>query len=388
MAGIDSTGFTVKTLEEIKTDLEAGFRSTFGASIDLEPESVDGQQIAIFAERLADAWAGIAAVYQAVFPDGADGINLDNLCALTGSARLPATYSKVDVICSGTPGTVIDAGKTLSVAGVGTKFSNVSPGTIGGGGTVVIEFRAVETGPKIAPAGTLTVIESPVAGWASATNTLDVKIRGTNLELDPPLRLRREASLRGLGNSSCQAIRSKVLKVQNVTDCFVFENTLDFPDGNGLPAHAVEVVADGGTDQLVADAIYAAKGAGIITFGTSSQAVTDSNGFNQLVKFSRPVEVDIWVGLTVIVNASLFPSDGVAQIKQAIVDWVVLNMHTGSDVRSSPLVPVIFSIPGIEDVVGLPLVGLSNPAVASTTLVLTNHQKAKFDTSRIAVTIA
>lgn len=440
MSGITSTGFVPKTLEEIETDLKTGIRGTFGASEDVEAESVWGQFIGIFSERTALVWQAIAAVYQASFPDGADGVNLINNCALTGVAQLPATYSTVVAGLTGTLATVIPADKIASVLGSGTQFKLTSPatlaaivpwavstvyvignvreqygrlwrckvpgtsGTVGpttdgapesdsvvawdylgtGTGYVEVTLRAVLTGPKVAAAYTLTVIETPVSGWNYVRNFTDQTTKGTDLESERALRLRRELSLGALGSASARAIRSAVLAVTGVTDCFVFENDGDVTDADGIPPHAFEVVVAGGTNFDVAQAIYTAKGATAGTYGTSSQNVTDSSGFTKVVLYSRPVDLNIWATFNLIIDPALFPSNGAAQVKAAVVAWALLNIHTGSEVRSSPLVPLAFTIPGVVEST-LPLIGLANPPTVSTTIVANNRQKAAFDTARIVV---
>jgi uncharacterized phage protein gp47/JayE len=166
MSGITSTGWESKTLQDILADLEAAERATFGNTIDVSATSLWGELNGIISDRLEDLYQLGQAIYTGAFPDGASGASLDALCAITGIARNPPTFSVVSAVCSGTPGTVIPSGSRASVTGVGTKFATLG-GTIGGGGTVTLVFTAIETGPKIANAGTLTFIETPVSGWAS-----------------------------------------------------------------------------------------------------------------------------------------------------------------------------------------------------------------------------
>ena len=391
MAGIDVTGFVPKTLDQIKTDLQTGYQSTFGAGIDLAPASLDGMEIAIKAERLAEVWAAALTVYNASFADGAEGVNLDNIGAITGCNRLPATRSKVDGSVVGVPGATIPATITAQIAGGGSLFiATTAGGTFLSVTPIIYEFIAVDTGPKLCPAGTLNVLINPTAGsgvLTSVVNVLDQKIVGTNLETDTAYRLRRDSSLRSLGNASIASLRSKVLAVANVTDCFVFENTTSATDANGVPSHAIEVVAAGGLDLDVANTIYATKAAGIQMYGTSTQAVTDANGFSQNVLFSRPAALNIWINLSIRVDPATFPSNGDTTIKAAFAAWGLVNLHTGSSVVSSIMLrDALDGIPGILEFVTLPLIGLSNPATVSTTITATNRQRANLDTSRITIT--
>lgn len=399
--GVVSTGFNTKTQAEIVADLQAGYRGTFGAGVNLEAsESTFGSEIGIISERFAELWQVAQGVYNAAFPDGAENVSLVNIGAITGSAKLPATKTKVDVTCYppladvGTAGaTVIPINTELAVAGVGTKFRNPVAVPLSSGGFILAsavgEWVAVDAGTAVAPAGSVTVINTPVVGLDHVTNLLDHKIKGTDLETDAAFRLRRETSLRGLGNNSAIAIRAKVLAALNVTDCFVFENLTDATDAYGLPPHSFEAVVSGGLDATVAKTIYDNRPATGRSYGSTASMVIDAQGFNQIQNWSRPVDKNIYVTINVKVS-SAFPVDGVTQIKNLIVAKV---FHTGGAVDASPLLKGPLDT-GIEDLPGviafptLPLISFTVTPTVSTTLVLTNREKAKFDTSRIIVNLS
>lgn len=386
MAGLTPTGFEPKPLDEIKTDLGSGFRAVFGAAITLIAQSIFGQIIGIFAERLADLWQLGLTIWNASTREGAVGIALDHLGALTGTYRLAATFSHVQVTCTGTPATVITAGSVVSIPGLTTKFTNDLPGTIGGGGTVVIDFRATTSGPFAAPSGTVTHIDTPISGWASCTNALDENILGTNIESDAAYRLRQVAELRALGSSTVSAIRARLFEVANVTDVFVFENVSDATDVNGLPPHTFECVVAGGLDADIAFVISTHKPVGIGTYGTTATATTDGNGFPITINFSRPVILNIYIIVSVIADASKFPTNGATLIQDAIVAYEV-NYHVGSEVRASALIPNVFAATAGVEEVSMPLIGTAPSPGSSATINVNNRQKADLDTSRTTVNV-
>lgn len=384
--GIDSTGFVPKPLEDVKADLESGFRASFGSGITTEPQSAFGQIIGLFSDRLADLWQLGQAVYNASFPDGASGVALDNLCALTGVARLPASYTYVTVTATGVNGTVIGTGfKASTTAGV--QFENQSSQTISGG-TATLTMRAGATGPFTAPAGSLTVIDTPIAGLTSITNAADQYLLGSDIESDSALRLRRVLTIRAIGNAATESIRADLLEVQGVTACNVFENVTDSTDAQGLPPHSFEAVVDGTyTAGDIRAAIWASKPAGIASYGTSSGTIVDSSGTTQTVKFSPATVLNIYVDVTVTVDASLFPVGGDADVKAAIAAYGDTNYTIGSKVISSALIPSVFTaVDGIKDV-SLPKIGTAPSPTLTTTISPTNRQRPDLDTSRITVTI-
>lgn len=386
MSGLTNQGFEPKPLDEIKTSLGSGFRAVFGAAITLIAQSIFGQIIGIFAERLADLWQLALAIWNASTREGSVGVHLDNIGALTGTHRLPATFTHVQMTCAGTPTTVITAGSFVSIPGIDTRFTNDAPGTIGGGGTVVIDFRATVTGPLAAPAGSVTHIDSPISGWASCTNALDENILGTNIDSDPSYRLHQVAELRALGSSTVSAIRARVFEVLNVSEVFVFENEGDLTDVNGLPPHTLECVVAGGVDADIASVIALNKPTGIGTHGTTSVATLDGNGFPITVKFSRPAILNIYITVNVIVDDAVAPANVGTLTKDAIVAYEI-NYHEGSEVRSSAFIPNIFAATAGILESSLPLIGLAPSPVSSNSIVVTNRQKADLDTSRTIVNV-
>lgn len=437
--GVSSEGFNQPSLDEIKTELEDAFKAAFGESIDINPQSNFGQLIGILAEREADLWALGQAVWSAFTPDGATGVSLDELCGITGTIREPATPSTVTITATGTNATVLPVGRVVSVASIGTRFVTLAEGTLAsltawapstaytvgarrsnasrsyvctvggtsagsggptttasaitdgtvtwrymGEGTAAVDIacESEDTGPKTATSGTLTVIETPVSGWSSVINLLDATL-GTNLETDAALRLRREAELRATGNASLEAIRADVLQVEDVISCTVFENPDDATDGDGLPPHSIEVLARGGTDAAVAAAIFGTVAAGIQTYGTTTETVTDSQGIDHDISFTRPSEQTVYVTINLTIDEDVYPADGDDQVKAAIVAWGDAQ-DTGRDVVSSVIsAQAISNVPGILD--STALIKLTPGPTLTTTIVITSRQLAVYDTSRISV---
>lgn len=382
MAGLTDEGFEPKPLADIQTDLGSGLRAVFGAAITLIAQSVFGQIIGIIAERLADLWQLGLALYNAGTREGAVGIQLDNIGALTGTARLQATNTHVQVLCI--TSAAIPANSLVSIPGVGTQFTNdvISGSPVSG--QVTVDFRAVNTGALAAPSGTVTHIDTPVSGWTSCSNPLDENILGSDIETDAVYRIRQVAELRAMGASTIAAIRAKLFGVPNVTDAYVFDNDSDSTDGNGLTPHSFECVVDGGTDAAVSSVILLNKPVGIATHGTSTTSATDANGFSIAVNYSRPAELDAYLIVNLSALAASYPSNGDDLVKDAIVSYGI-NYHTGSALIPSALIPNIFAATaGVTDV-SIPLVGTAINPSTSAPIVATNRQKVKLDTSRIVI---
>lgn len=385
--GVTAQGFNPKTFDESRSDLESAWKTAFGAGVDTSDDSPDGVIIGIFADRFAALWQGLASVYDGSFAESASEVALNRVAALSpGIIRQAATQSLVVATLAGTPATLIPAGSRARIAGSDVLFELIADATLDGSGNATANMRAVNTGPRRALAGTLTVIETPVFGWASVVNASDQFYLGTDLEKDPAFRARRDQSMRVNGSSSDDAIRAAVLEVPNVTSARVFSNETD-GTVDGMPPHSIEAVVLGGSDAAIAQAIYGAKPSGQPSHGNTTAIALDSIGNNKEIKFSRPVPLLAYVTVNVTVNKNA-PDNADQVIASALAAWGDLNLQPDSELVAQALVPSVFAaVPGGVFDCAPPLIGLAPAPVASTTIYSTPRQIIDLDTSRITVNV-
>ena len=214
-------------------------------------------------------------------------------------------------------------------------------------------MTSVDTGPVVGFANTITDIVTQVSGWTAAWNPLDATL-GEDEETDSALRLRRAQSVATAGAGTVEAIRAAILAVGGVTAAFVLENTSDVVDGDGLPAHSVEVVVLGGTTADLAAEIWATKGGGIYSSGDVASNIIDSQGFTQTVRFSRPTPVDIWVRGTYTIDPESetgFPTDGEDLMEAAMLTYGE-SLTIGKDALAAEyFAPVMAACSGIRTLV-------------------------------------
>ena len=390
MSGITPEGFERPSFAEIRAALVERAREIVGP-INTGPESAIGQQITIQAEREALLWEALEAVYFSQYPRSASGLSLDGAVELTGITRLGATRTVVQVDLTGEPGTLIPLNSEASTNN-GDIFRLVTDVTLDGLGEGSGQMIAVETGPVLALAGTLTNIETPVSGWDGVHNPLDGEI-GRPIESDPELRLRRAQSLAVTGAGTVPAIRSRLLQqVPDVTAVSIIENRSDVVDADGRPPHSFEAVVSGGIDQDVADLIWLVKPAGIETTGEILVDVTDSQGEIQPIRFSRPIQIFIWVRLTLTPGeAGSFPGGAEEAAKDAIVEFGE-TLGVGNDVIYQALYgPVFAAVPGIGSLV-VEIASSTDPEMEPGEFAVANisigkNEIALFLADRIEVTI-
>ncbi len=251
-------------------------------------------------------------------------------------------------------------------------------------------FQADTTGANTLAANSLTEIVTAVVGWDSVTNP-QAGATGRELETDAELRLRRKQSV-FTGNATDEAIRSSIFQdVANVTNVIVRSNRSDVTDSEGRPPHSFEAVVEGGLDTDIAEKILEIQAAGIQSYGNTTENVVDSQGYTQVIKFSRPENVYLYVRVKRnLYTEETYPTTGDALIQQAIVDWSLLtsNITIGKDVIRQRLGDPVYTVPGIKDIelaldssTTLPY----SPSYSAVNISINDRQKAVFATDRILV---
>lgn len=251
--------------------------------------------------------------------------------------------------------------------------------------------RASDEGAAV---GDLNGIVTQVDGWDAVSN-LQAGVAGRMAENAAELRARYTTGLFRLGAATLPSIAPNVRDgVAGVRCVKVFMNNADVPDAQGRPPHSVHVVADGGLDDEVADAIFRVVAAGIDTHGQRQVVVKDDDGANHLIRFDRPERVYLWVRCaTTLLPASeqAFPPDGFQRIAESLAS-VGEGFSIGEDVVLQRLYGAIFRTPGLASV-DLALAFSTDPAFTpapadfrAANVAIQDFQVAAFDLSRIEVT--
>jgi len=235
-------GIQVQTFQEIYDELAAGYRAIYGEDINLDPDSPDGQRVAIEAQLVLDAQSFGALEYNQRDPDFALGQSLNSIIKLSGITRRPATRSQVDVeVTTDRPLTLPpDYAVEDDLGQAWTTLNAID--IIAGETTVTLfaeTFGAVEAGPA-------TVVNpvTVVIGVLSVTNDLSAVV-GIDEETDQELRIRRNRSLETPQSSSTGRMFTALANLPSVTDVAVYENDTDTTDSDGIPAHSLWVVVEG-----------------------------------------------------------------------------------------------------------------------------------------------
>lgn len=295
-ATVTLAGITAPAYNDIYTSLQASFQSIYGSDAYIEPDSQDGQLLAIVAKAISDSNDTSIAVYNAYSPATAQGEALSNAVKLNGLSRAVATFSSVLLRITGQVGATINSG----VAGDAANQRWLLPATvtIPPAGFIDVTATASEVGALVAAVGTITKTLTPTLGWQTVTN-LSAAAAGAPVESDAALRARQAISTSLPSQTTLAGVLAAVSALDGVTQARAFENDTNTTDTNGLPPHSIALVVLGGAITDIATAIYTKKTPGTYTHGTTSAPVVDSYGVTNVIRYFIPTPKPIRVGLTI-----------------------------------------------------------------------------------------
>ncbi len=317
-ATVTAEGITAPDYQTVLDTITSYFQQIYSSDAYLDPDSKDGQMVALVALAIHDANNTAISVYRSFSPATALGDALTSNVKINGITRRAATNSTVDLLLTGTVGTTITNG---SVRDTNSVVWNL-PATvvIGSDGTVVATATCANSGAVAAVAGSVNGINTPTRGWASVTNPLAATV-GVAAETDAELRVRQSQSVALASLTPFDAVDGAIANVEGVTRHKLFENDTEATDANGLPPHSISAIVEGGDALEIAHTIRSTKGQGVSTYGTTAVIVTDKYGNPYIIRFSRPVDVPVYVSITLKALTG-YSSEVGDEIKAAVAAYI------------------------------------------------------------------
>ncbi|ECZ0381360.1 hypothetical protein IBD57_004021 [Salmonella enterica] len=317
-ATVTAEGISAPDYQTILDTLTSYFQQIYGSDAYLEPDSKDGQMVALVALAVHDANNTAIAVYNCFSPATGYGAALTSNVKINGIARKGATNSTVDLLLTGTAGTTITNGTVKDTNNVIWRLP--ASVVIGVDGAVMVTAICSNSGAVAALAGTITTINTPTRGWTSVTNPAAATV-GAPAETDAELRIRQGQSVAIPSITPFEGVDGAIANIAGVTRHKLYENDTGKTDGNGLPPHSISAIVDGGDVTEIARTIRGNKGQGVRTWGKTSVTVPDRYGNPHIISFSRPTDVPVYGKITLKVFAGYTSQIGV-QIQQAVADYI------------------------------------------------------------------
>lgn len=300
---IGINGLVTQSLEEIIQDLKSKYKSIYGQDINLEQNSPDGQWINILAQGKKDMLDLFTQFYNNLDPDRVIGIPQQILYKLNGLIIQAYTYSYVyvnvivteDVTLQGLDNNIESAdGTGYTVRGEnGNRWILATTQNLSAG-THLLNFRAADLGSITALPNTINVMETILKGVAGVNNPANNYIIGNTGESSAQYRKRRNQAMAVPSQGFDESTQSQMLNLPNVTQCKIYDNRSDVVV-NGIPAHGIWVIVEGGTPAEIGRVIYNNLPPGIPMKGSQQVQVPKINGDILTVLYDIPKPVPLYI---------------------------------------------------------------------------------------------
>ena len=386
-ATVTASGISAPDYQTILSTITEYFLQIYGTDAYLEPDSKDGQMVALVALAVHDANNTAIQVYNSFSPSSGMTDALTRNVKINGIARKAATNSTVDVTLTGTAGTTITNGSVKDANGV--IWNLPASVTIDVSGSVTVTATCANSGAVAAVAGSITKINTPTRGWTAVSNASAATV-GSAAETDAQLRVRQNQSVAIPALTPFDAVDGAIANVAGVTRHKLYENDTGAVNSDGIPAHSIAAIVDGGDITDIAQTIRGKKGQGVATFGSTTVTVPDKYDNPHAISFSRSTDVPIYVAITLKVFTGYTTQIG-EQIKQAIADYIN-SLKIGDDV----LLSRIYSPANLGVVSGgnakyydinALTIGKSAGSQAAANIVIAFNESASCSTANIALTV-
>lgn len=305
-------------------------------------QSVLGNLARIDAERELVMQEALVAVYNTLSLE-TTGENLSRLVKLLGLERRAAFSSQVTGTAGGTSSTVIPEGTRIQYNPESTVWL-VQAGYVVGDTDIVVV--AEETGGALVAVDPETgyddwTILDTVVGFDTFESSAQ-GVTGAPIESDSELRNRASIEIyrRGLGPE--RAIEAAVLLAgpPYPTYARAYSNRTLTTDAEGIPGKAINVVVEGGTAQLVGEAIFASRPAGAEVYADATNrvdvTVVDQDGFGHSMPYNTVTDVRIWINVDLETSTSeTTTTAGITDLVEALLaTQAPLLFGIGDDVLS------------------------------------------------------
>lgn len=386
-ATVTASGISAPDYQTILSTITEYFQQIYGTDAYLDPDSKDGQMVALVALAVHDANNTAIQVYNSFSPSSGMTDALTRNVKINGIARKAATNSTVDVTLTGTAGTTITNGSVKDANG--NIWNLPASVTIDVSGSVTVTATCANSGAVAAVAGSITKINTPTRGWTAVSNASAATV-GSAAETDAQLRMRQAQSVAIPALTPFEAVDGAIANISGVTRHKLYENDTGSTDSNGIPANSIAAIVDGGDAIAIAQIIRGKKGQGVGTYGSTTVSVPDKYDNPHAISFSRSTDVPIYVAITLKVFTGYTTQIG-EQIKQAIADYIN-SLTIGDDVLLSRIYsPANLGVVSggnskFYDINAL-AIGKSAATVSASNVVIAFNESASSSTANIALTV-
>lgn len=248
---ITSTGITIQQYSDLITYYTAQYQTIYGAGVNLDQNSPDGQMMNIQIQTVLDLLDFAVQVFNSFDPDLAYGVVLDLRVAINGLIRKGGTYTVTPI--------AITVSQALTLQGLdlypsspytvqdnaGNNWQLLTTQSVPGAGTYSYQFQAANIGAVLSLPNTITIPVSIVLGVTSINNPTSYTTLGLNQETDAVLKIRRQQSVALPSQGFNPSLEAALENINGVVSALVHENDGGSTDIYGVPGHTIWPIVDG-----------------------------------------------------------------------------------------------------------------------------------------------
>lgn len=295
MLQITEAGIGIDSLSDVHKRLTDGFKRIYGDDINIDADSPDGQMIGLFSQEIDNINQALSMIAQMLDPYKATGAWLEQRAMYAGIVRRGADYSYLDdVIITGKQGVKVPRGSIFSDGNL-SKWVTLVDVVLDINGSARVNMRSHELGAFSIQAGKELSMDAVIVGVEKITTTKTAK-EGVFEEMDGSLLTRFMRSHSINNHDDRQGLEGALLDLPDVKQARVYENFTNQTDDKGVPAHSLNAVVIGGSDDDIGLTILKKKIGGCGMFGSISNT-QEYAGAQRTVKFDRASNVNIKVKL-------------------------------------------------------------------------------------------
>lgn len=381
MSTSDSSGVSMDRYADVLAEMITLAEAWKGSSISTDEKELLGHLLRQVAAQVHTVNEAIQSVYDSIGVANNTGVSLDNALELIGMERLSASKSTATLTITVSRAVTIPAGFKRKTS-TGVTFETLSALVFPTAGSSDALAECTEYGPYEAGVGEITEAVTSNAAVTEVTNAA-AAVPGRSRETDAECKLRHTLETASTGERSINTVHAAVAGVLGCSSVYSYENTTDAV-ADGVPPQHIHIVVIGGSDEAIANAIADNKSEGTGTYGAEEVASYNVvTGQADSICFDRGTDVDCYISMALTKNGALYPDDGDAQIKAALLA-LFSGFKLNGDVSYHSLSGPITSVPG--HIINSLYLGITPSPTGTSSLTISNTQRAVLDIANVIIT--
>jgi baseplate J-like protein len=316
---IENNGIIFPLFLDIKKAMEQEGKIQFGDDFEINPETSLGQFLEVFIYMLENQSKQLQLLYSQMWLHNKNGAILSAFGSNFGIERIKGKYAYGNLNIEGVPGHIVTKGFQVR-SKKGLLYQTVSNVLINNVGKAVVQIKALDFGEEYNASENEITEKATGDENVSRVYNSEIISGGTFLESDEELRKRILNLSLSKGGSDINGIKSNLLRLSQVEDCDVLENSTDERNETLKldPGH-VRIIIKGLIDEEVAYTVLNTISPGIVTDGDVEMRVTTDSNQERIIKFKKATKVEYAVRVRNIKNISDYKKTTKEEIVENII---------------------------------------------------------------------